>query len=338
MGANRRFFALAQENSILKFTIDTRFINVGATDGSQNSLTYRIPIYYPTSNDNKFIIRVSDGRADVNFVGRSTPATALTLSFATAGIYQITLIGKSNAVVFGGTSANAYDKLKLISIDSFGYDFKFPIANVFFGCTNAWINAPNGCKVLNGRNFFNGIKGFGSNFNLSYLDISESIAFTTMFANVQNSINSMINPFINVTNSVSGLFTSANFASNVNKIEIISPTITNAANLVLNSNLQGEIIIDAPLTSIFQIADGVTNPPILKIDIRRVTSNGNFITTVMSTTNVDATLNHWASLDWTGFTSTLTYNFRNSKYSASSASAKAFLESKGIIFINLTAV
>lgn len=343
MSGSKRFFALGQELSIFKFTIDTRNIVSGATNGSENPLTYRIPFYYPTSNLNIFIIQVSDGRPDISFVGGTTNQSALTLTFATAGIYTITLLGQGRDLIFGGSHANAYDKLKLISIDNFGANFINSIAGVFNGCTNLIINAPNGFKMLgaSGANCFNGIKGFGSNFSLSFVDISEATSFTTMLANVQNPLNSTLNAFINVATALTGLYQNSQFLPIVNKIEIISPSVTNVNNLIRDSNFQGRLIIKAPITNAFMLTTGIPAPISLgEVDIRKVASTILF-SGVMSTTNVDATLLGWANnFDWTGVTTTSSFSFNNSKYSNNPLviAAKTFLESKGMIFTNLTMV
>ena len=86
MSGLKRFFALGQENSIFKFTIDTRNIVAGATNGSENPLTFRIPTRQWITNN--CILRVSDGRPDVSITSSTSPNSSLfTLNFYTAGVY-----------------------------------------------------------------------------------------------------------------------------------------------------------------------------------------------------------------------------------------------------------
>lgn len=333
MSVARRFSD--EDTSVFRFKIDTTKIVVGATNGSENPLKFKIPVFYPTSNTNSFIIRVSDGRADVSYTGSPTTVGLLDLTFSTAGVYTITLIGKCNSMRF----IDAVDKLKLIEVLHFPTKFNF-LAGAFQGCSNCWINAQNGLKIASAGNFFNGIKGFGSNFDLGKLDLTKTNDTTLMLANITTTVNSTINAFLSSATSISGLYNGIQFGVSVNKIEIIAPLATNASNFLLNSNFQGRLIIKAPLTNIFQLTRYLPAPISLgEVDIRYVTASSNFFSGIMSVANVDATLLGWANnFDWAGITSTTAYNFNGSKHSNSPnvLTAKAFLQSKGITFTNLT--
>lgn len=344
MGANRRFFALAAENSIFEFTIDTRNIVVGATSGSENPLTFRFPIVFPNSANN-FIVRVSDGRPDFLYIPNPS---GLVLTFATAGIYTISLFGR--VLYFNPNTGSGYDRLKFIEINRWG-NVSFGTGantwnNTFSGCSNLTIKATNGLKFPDSTtNFFANIIGFDSCIDLNLYDVSETSQLSGMFAGITLPLYSVLNPFFNKATSLYLLY-DGNDMSNVPKIEIIAPLLTNVQWMLRNSAFQGELIINAPLTQIYGLLENVANPPSLgKVDIRKVRATGNFqrfINSTMSTANVDATLLGWVNnFDWSGVTvisPTCSIHFRSSKYSNNPAviAAKTFLESKGYVFTNLT--
>lgn len=346
MGANRRFFALATENSIFEFTIDTRNIVVGATNGSENPLTFRFPIAFPNS-DNNFIVRVSDGRPDFLYIPNPS---GLVLTFATAGIYTISLIGR--VLYFNPNTGSGTDKLKFIEINrwgnvSFGNSGAFSsFSNSFLGCSNLTIKATNSIKLPdNCSNAFNGIKGFDPSVDLAQYDASDVTILSSMFANITLPLYSVLNPFFNKATNLTSLYDGNNM-SNVPKIEIIAPLLTNVQGMLRSSGFQGELIINAPLTGIYGLLENVANPPSLgKVDIRKLRTTNSFqrfITSTMSTANVNTTLLGWVNnFNWSGVTvisPTCSINFRSSKYSNNPAviAAKTFLESKGYVFTNLT--
>lgn len=337
MSAIRRFMAMEGENNIFKFTIDTRNIVVGATNGAENPLTFRLPLNFPTNIGHQFIIRVNDGRDDVVF--DRTEAGSI-IHFATAGIYQITLIGRSNYFLAG----NVQDNLKWIYLDVWGTTFRGLLPNAFQGMTNLVIRAHESIKLTGNRAyFFNGIKGFALDFEMSKLDVSEVSNFSGFFSGVQLPMYSVLNPFINAAESMVGVYRNVDL-TNVSKVEVISQTASNFGNFLSNSNFTGELIIKAPLISMYQMLFGIVNPPALgKVDIRGTVSNtsfSSFITHPMTEARVDSTLLGWANnYDWTGIPlKSITMNWRGSKYSNNPAviAARAFLISKGFTFQNLT--
>lgn len=329
----RRFFALGAENSVFKFTIDTRNIVSGATNGSQNPLTFSLPI---NTTIRTFIVQVSDGRPDYTFDGNNI------ITFAAPGIYTITLIGRVYGWTFGRNTG--YDKLKIISIDHWGSEVIFGLdtnggVNVFKDCQNLIINADNGLKFrYNSAEFFVNIRGFAPHVDLLKYDISGCLNLPAV-TGIYLPLYRVFSPFVNVSTTMLNFYRDVDL-SNVSKVEIISNTVANIQGLLWNSGFQGELKITAPITSMGRLLSGVVNPPSVgHVDIRRVTTNAYFIDNVMSTPNVDATLLGWASLDWAGFTSTApAFDFYNSKYSNNSAviAAKIFLESKNVKFNRLT--
>lgn len=348
MSVNRRFFPLMQDNSIYTFTIDTTKIVVGATDGSQNPLTYRLPL--TATSPQAFIVRVSDGRPDINYTGGG-----LVLTFATPGIYTISLIGRV-LYYLPPTGVYGYDKLKLIEVNrwgnvsfgSGGLSGNGSFLNAFLGCLNVTIKATNPIKLPSVcSNAFKEIQGFDPAIDLSQYDASDVTGLTSMFANITMPFYSVLNPFFNKATSLSGLY-SNNDMSNVPKIEIIAPLLTNVVSMLKDSQFQGELIITAPLNNIYGLLENVVNPPSFgRVDIRGVRLSGNFqrfITSTMTTANVDDTLLGWVNnFDWSGvsvISPTCNINFRSSKYSnnASVIAAKTFLENKGYVFSTLTMV
>lgn len=338
MGANRRFFALASENSVFEFTIDTRNIVVGATDGSQNPLSFRIPI--PSAGGNNFILRVDDGRADVLVVGITGTNSYSTITFATAGIYHITMIGTTTQFSFN--QSYGYDKLKITEVTRWGSRFGYALRS-FFMCSNLVIKAYNvlNLSAANNGGMFNGIKGFES--PLSLLEVSKSTALDGFLRDIQTPITNGLNSFYNGLSTFNQVYYGADM-SGVSEIEIISDSITVFSQVFTNTNFRGILKIKCPnLTTIFRLIYGVTNPPSLGwVDIRNCTSISDLFQYVMSKQNVDSTLIGWQNnFDWSAIPTIpnkVTIDFKNSKYSnnPSVISAKTFLESKGIVFTNLT--
>lgn len=344
MSANRRFFALEDNNSVFTFKVDTSKIVVGATDGSQNPLTFRIPIAFPAATQS-FIVRVSDGRADFAYAGNPV------ITFASSGIYTITLLGRVMYFSFsaGLVGGYGYDRQKIVSIDNWGSQVMFGAADTnwtsaFQNCINLIVNANNGLVFPNiASNFFQNIKGFSTSANLGKYDISQ----TTQLPNVTGitlPLYSVFSPFLFKVVNMTNFYADVDL-SNVPKLEIISTSLVGVQALLKNSGFQGELIITANLTNIISLLEGVTNPPSLgKVDVTKVANlTTNFITLPMATANVDATLLGWVNnFDWSArtFATKSTYNFKVSKYSNNPAviAAKTFLESKGLTFINLTMV
>lgn len=337
MNVATRLLLLDEEVSVYSFTIDTTKTVSGATDGSQLNNQFILPLDAPSNAGNNFIIKVNDGRADVAYNG-SNPALRI-LNFSTPGIYQITLIGRSS----GFKPFGKPDLLKWISLESWGSDFKGAYSNYFDGATNLVLNSSNVIKLTgSAANFLRNSKGVSPMFDISKIDVSEVTSLGGFFTGVSQPLYSSLNPFMNLATDIGSIYRNANM-SNVPKVEIIAPLATTANYLLGSSGFQGILIIKAPLTSIFGLMDGISNPPSLgQVDIRYLTNAGGFISSVMSTTNVDATLLGWVNnFDWSSIptvTNKVTFPFVNSKYSNSSAviSARSFLISKGIVLANLT--
>src|SRR5690625_3496392 len=330
--AVRRFMNSTSDNEVFEFVVDTNNIDPLATDGAENPLTLKLDLQFPTNVDHQFIIRVNDGRPDVLF-NRTEAGTVI--HFDAPGIYTITLIGKSS--FFRGPGL---DRLKWIYLNRWGSSFKGLRAYAFQDASNLIIRSPESIKLTGSRSgFFQGIKGFEAPFDMGKLDVSDVTSFTSFFSVVQNPFTSVLNPFINVATNLNSLYEDVNL-SFVDKIEVISPSATQFGKFLMNTEFEGELIINAPVENMYYFLNGVSNPPSLgKVDIRRVSETNNFISTQMSKHNVDSTLMGWANnFDWTGYTPSSTFNFRGSKYSNNPdvIAAKSFLEGKGIVFTNLT--
>lgn len=335
MGADRRFFALGAENRIFTFKIDTTKTLSGATDGSENPLTFKLPLFYTVAQN--FIVRVSDGRPDIAYT-----SGGLTLTFAIAGIYTISLIGRVQYFNFGLVYT---DRLKIIEVNrwgnvSFGQNTN-NWRNAFLNCSNLIIKATNGIKFPNEVGaFFQGIKGIDPSVNLSTYDMSNVMVVSSFFSGISQPLYSVLNPFFSVATTISGIYSGVDM-SNISRIEVISNTVSVISGFLQNSNFHGELIINAPIDNYSSLLNGVINPPSLgKIDVRVATNFGFSWITKMEQLNVDATLIGWANTyDWTGVPIIArTCWFASSKYSnlPNVLAAKAFLESKGFTFTNLT--
>ncbi len=324
------------ENNVFRFTVNTSKIVSGATDGSQDPLKFVLPFAAQTLITGTVILKVSDGRADVALTNNNKDAYK-TLTFATAGIYDISLIGKISYVAMTASP----DKLKLTEINQFGFSTRF-LASAFFGCTNLIVKATDQPNLLgNQASLFRQIKGFDPAIDLSIWDFSRVTDAAYFFTDVQNPMTSVPQGFLNMAN-IDRLYQGCNIAA-ISKIEIISDAVTSAQWLFLQCNYRGRIVMKTPnLTNITGLMYGTTNPPSLgEIDIRKVTDATNFLVAVMATVNVDATLLGWQNnFDWTNVTNSTkaTFDFYNSKYSNNAAviAAKSFLESKGFTFSRLT--
>lgn len=344
MSGLKRFFALGQENSIFKFVIDTTKIVSGATNGSQNPLTYKIPIIYDSSNPTNCIIQVSDGRADIAISNNSTDINSKSiLTFSTAGIYTITIIGRVGFYQQGNATIG-YDWRKLISIDNWGYQVKYQ-SNCFDGCTNLIIKATNPLKLpANSNTFFRNIAGFESGRldNLIMTDVNSAISILN---GVATSFTSLLNSFMPALTSTNGLYSGLT-VSLVSKIEIIGNLINDCGNTFGTPlrNFTGELILQTPNNTNIQALCYYFNvsPSLAKVDIRSVTNALNFIRNPMTLARTNATLIGWANdYDWSGVPTVankVTLDFKGSTYNSSASAAKSFLESKGYVFTNLTLV
>ena len=335
MSVNRRFFALEDENSVFRFKIDTRFVNAGATDGSQLDNQFILPFLNNTSSGfvKNFIMKVNDGRPDI-IVNTVNFITTRIVSFTSPGVYEITCIGMALNLSF--KSSITPDKAKLIYVDRL--DPIFTIQDqAFLACINCVFDVS--FMVVNNLSLtFNGIKNFGPNANIENYDVSKA---TTAYLTLSGTPPKVFQGFFPALTNASQYLKSLNL-SLIPTITIIATNLTNVSEMLSGSNFRGKLEIRSEsLVNIEYLNRYTTNPPSMGlVDIRRVTTATDFITSIMSTTNVDATLLGWQNnFDWSVIPSvTATYDFYNSKYSNNPAviAAKAFLESKGITFTRLT--
>ncbi|WDF45243.1 hypothetical protein PQ459_10065 [Chryseobacterium sp. KACC 21268] len=332
------FLMLDDEESVFRFQIDTRNILPGATNGAQldNRFVLPIDVTFASTYPTNFILKVSDGRPDIS-VSNSNLSTARILTFATPNIYEITLIGTAQ-LRFNNQSPDAR---KMTWVYEIGLGFKFS-SYAFEDTINMTWNAPF-VRFNELNRIFVNTKAFGPLANLSSYIVDDATLASYTFANVATPLTSVISGFfLNLVNGTD-FYRSAPLAL-VSEVQIIAPKLTTISGGFYLSNMRGRIVIRSEvLTNMDNLCRGYTNPPSLgEVDVRRITNAALFITSVMSTANVDATLLGWVNnFDWTGIpsvTNKVTFDFYNSRYSNNSAviSAKAFLESKGILFTRLT--
>lgn len=344
MGAILKFFALGKRRSIFKFTIDTRKIVSGATDGSQNNLTFRLPTRQWASNN--CIIKVSDGRPDISINSGITDSNPnFTLTFSTAGIYQVTIIGTllfnfsvvSSSVVYG------YDKLKIISIDNWGNLMNFGSAS-FLDCSNLYINAQNTLVLpADSSDFFRGIGGF--NTSLTLLDTTKVANTLRMINSITTNLTGQLNPFWQSLVTFSSVYSGNIFDTSVNKIEIISSTLQNLDTpwdmVVFQNTGTIELVLDTPnlkkMFRVFRNGQVKTRCHAGRIDVRNVTDTNGWMTGAFTTAQTDATLLGWANLPF--MQAGVTWNWNGSKYSNNPAVIAAYNKITvewGVIFTNLT--
>lgn len=336
MSAPRRIFCYDITNSVMRFTIDTRIVNIGATDGSENSLTFRIPV--SNHGNNRFAIKVNDGRPDVNIVGVQSDLTVFTLTFSNAGIYNIELIGTIEQFSFN--QPYGFDKRKIIYCEIQGNKIGF-FLRAFYQCVNLTFNVkyPIKMKPQNYGGLFQEIYKLEG--DISLIDISEATGLDAMLRDINQPLPTALNAFFNGISNFNQIYYNARLTLTP-KVEVISNSITNVSQAFTNSMFRGELIFSTPnVTSYDRLLYGYTDPPHCgKVDIRKAT-NANLIQFPWSNTNTDATLLGWVNnFDWTSISSShrVTIDCKGSKYSNDLAvlSAKSFLESKGIAFTNLT--
>ena len=346
MSGLKRFFALGQENSIFKFTIDTRNIVAGANNGSENPLTFRIPTRQWITNN--CIIRVSDGRPDVSITSSTSPNSSLfTLNFSTAGVYQITIIGK---LIFNTAPATnpagtpyGFDKLKLIEINNWGYAIEHG-ASAFDACTNLLVKAENTLLLpVNSSDFFRSIKGFENPLDL--INTSRVTNALRILSGIQQPLVGTLNPFWLSIITMESTYAGLTFLPTVNKIEIISPTLEillrTFDNIIFQNTGTIELICATPnLKTMFNVLRNgqvKTRCHLGKVDVRNVNNPSGFISSSITTAQVDATLLGWANLPF--MQSGITWNWMNSKYSnnpAVLAALNKITNEWGVIFTNLT--
>lgn len=347
----RRFFVLNSGNTPFVFTVDTTKINVGATDGSENNLTFRLPLRNVGALQaaTKCIVKVSDGRPDISIVGTSEVTSKGLITFSTPGIYQIKIYGFAQffGFYYRPPTANYYgqDYKKMASIDSWGNSVKLDI-RTFYQCENLIIKANNTLVLpLDTSWLFQGIKGFES--SLTLIDTSKATSVTRLLFGISNVLPDNLNPFwLSLTNFES-VYSGNTFSSSLNKIEIISSTLERLFQpfdgiTFLNAGTI-ELICDTPnlktMFRVFYSGEVRTRCHAGKIDVRNVTDPTQWITLAFTTAQVDATLLGWANLPF--MQSGVTWDWKGSKYSnnpAVIAALNRITNDWGVIFTNLTMV
>jgi len=340
MGVVRRMFPLLAKKSIFRFKIDTRFTNPGATDGSQLDNQFILPTY-----SGNMIVKVNDGRPDIILNGDYVNLRPQrTLTFAVAGEYEITVIGRSS-IRFSNISP---DQRKIIWVYECGDGFRF-LSNAFAGAINMIWDAPHARMNILDRVFI-GIKGFGSNADLSKYTVDLATDGIYVVSNTINPITSLFQGFFLNLTSAAQMYRDCNLSPSISKIEMIAPNLTTASSFMVNTNFKGRLIIKSNvLTNISQIMyNGANPPPLGGVDIRNVTSSVNIVSGLMSKANVDSTLLEWANdYDWSAIPNipnktTINFNFNTGACTCSNTPAVVnalnFLKSKGYLFPYLTAI
>ena len=345
MSANKRFFPIENINSVFIFKINTNHINTGATDGSENPLTFKLPLreYFGAGTPYNFIIRVNDGRPDYAFGAWSTPAD-FTLHFSTAGEYIITIFGDVVGVNYDRWGSGI-DRLKITEILQWG-NFYFG-TRAFNGCVNLVVNAYNTLVLPSSPSyFFQGIKEIRSPMNL--INTEKAVDMGLFLSGIQTPLKSTLNPFFKSLITVTGLY-SVSFTADVEGIEIISDSVQSLSqpwNSLVTPRAFGDFYlrIKTPnLKTMFRVFYGASHARTKchagEIDVRNVTntdqwlSSGNF-----TTVQVDATLLGWAN-NLPYMQSGVTWDWYGSKYSnnpAVIAALNKITNDWGVIFTNLT--
>lgn len=342
--ALRRFQAIQDENSVFKFTIDTSKINPSGTDGSENPLTFRIPC--STGGGNSAIIKVSDGRPDI-VVNNLTNFSGLVLTFSSAGIYQVSVVGRLILFSFNGSTSGfqyGYDLRKIVSVDQWGKDIQF-ISRCFYGCVNLEINATNTLQLpADSQYFFRQIKGFNS--PLGLIDTSKVTQPQGVLLDVNGVLPSTLNPFWQSANNLNSVYTGNTFDSSVDKIEIISNNITTMSDpwgdIVFQNTGIIRLICQTPnLQNIFRIhrnGQVRTRCHLGEVDVRNVTNTSGWANGGMAKALVDQTLMGWAN-NLPFMQSGVTWDWGGAKYSNNPAVIAAYnkiTSDWGVIFTNLT--
>lgn len=335
MSSIRRFFALEAENSVFKFKIDTRNIVSGATNGSQNPLTFKLPI--SSTPGNRFILRVSDGRADVAVTSGTSTANSV-ISFATAGIYDIEIIGRMTWLGMGNGTVG-YDRLKMIEINQWSLAITWENSS-FSNCSNLLIKATNTVKLPSSSNlFFQNTLGFtsGKLDNILFQDVTTAVG---ILSGVPTVFTDLFNPFMPKLTTAGSLFSGLVLTS-LSKVEIISDSITNVGALFgsILKNFNGQLVLNTPNNTNLQAVCYYLNvsPSFAKVDVRNVTNTTNHIRNPLSTSRMDETIIAWANLPF--MQSGVTWNWKDSKYSnnpAVIAALNKITNDWGVIFTNLT--
>lgn len=345
MGGNalRRYQSFQDDNSVFVFTIDTRFTNPAGSDGSELDNQFVLPLINNSVQANSnFILRVSDGREDISVVGQAQTFANRTLTFDEPGIFQITIIGTIARFSFWDVNI---DRRKIIEVNRWGSKVNF--INAFYQCINLVVKATNPISLIgtNSRNMFNGIKDFEAKEAISALITNNITDSTGMFRGIQMPLKWMPNPFWNSIETMSQTFFDVQIESSVDKIEIISETLTSVTSLFWNpNNTNVRLILKTPnLHTIDRLYYGSGHQISFgEVDIRNLTSCNQLFNSVFPTSKIDATLLGWHNnFDWSDIPTIpnkVTINFANSKYSNNPdvIAAKNFLEAKGYVFTNLT--
>lgn len=336
MGALNKFFSQTNENNVFKFTIDTRNIVSGATNGSENPLSFKIPSIVPNTG-NLCVVRVSDGRPDLNINGTSTTSNFI-LNFTTAGIYDITIIGRLSAFSF--YAADGYDKLKMIKITQWG-NFKFGI-RTFSGCSNLVIDAPD---------VFNAPADFASGFsqvkeiisNLNLVDTTKTTASDLVFSGLQTPLKSLLNPFWKSL-VLFQVYQNVVFDNSITKIQIISDSITQLFSPFTNITTTATLELDVQTPNLVSVNRLLWTGAVKarshagKVDVRSVTTTTDWLGSALTTSQVDATLLGWAN-NLPYMQAGVTWNWLGSKYSNTPTVIAAYnkiTSTWGVIFTNLT--
>ena len=332
MNIATRLLLLDDEDSVFKFTIDTRNIVAGATNGSENPLTFKLPISGTASLN--FTLRVSDGRPDVTVSGVAGITNYGIITFANPGIYQISLIGYVPNFSFYFAALN-WDSLKMISIDNWG---NVAFVRAFIYCPNLIVNAKNTLVLpADSQSLFSGIKEYRS--DLSLLDTTKCTNASGILQGVQTPLTSTLNPFWKSLIVFGSIYSITSFNPSVTKIEVISDTITSLNSPLNNTSFTGEFIFQTPnLNTLFRVIYGTGLKPHLgKVDVRNVTTTTEWIQYAMTQANTDATILGWANLPF--MKSGVTWDWKNSKYSNNPsviAALNKITVQWGAIFTNLT--
>jgi len=219
--------------------------------------------------------------------------TGFTHTYASSGIYQITITGLYPRMPFN----NGGDKLKIISIDQWGINPWTSMENAFYGCSNLVISAtdePNLTNVTDMSSMFRGATSF--NQDIGSWDVSNVTNMSSMLFGASIFNQNLSSWDVGLVNYFTSMFRDASlFNSNIG-----TWNVSNA--LSFNHMFKNATSFDQDLGS---------------WDITGINSSGSsmfnmFDQSGLSTPNYDSTLIFWSEL--TGLLDNVTITFSPAQY------------------------
>lgn len=349
------FFGNAQYNlfarqNFAKKIVANNFVSTWDTTktsgGSSTSTQVKLPLV--STGTYNFIVNWGDGNSDTITVWN---AAAVTHTYASSGIYTITITG----TVYGWRFNDTGDKLKISSIASWG-NIRLQNDAAFFGCANLNLSTVSdvplitatsfnamfyGCAKITSINRINewntsSVTDMGNMF-LGCTLFNQNLSFNTSSVTLMNSMFQSCTSFNGDlsfnTSSVTNMFLML-FGCTVFNKDISAWNTGNVTNMgrifnnctAFNQNIGGWDTHSA--TSMLRLFDGATafNQNIGSWNVSNVTNFTDFMLTktaaTFSTANLDAIYNGWSSRS---AQPSITITFGTAKYTSASSAGRAIL-------------